>query len=196
MRSLRLVLVGLVLTGTVFVLASLLVTQAGNSATVAVAVFCSVWFVVVVVNALGGIAQGHPPRLEAGLAVLVLAVPATVALGLWSAGGSDIDSARTPWVLAAGIALWAAILQLAAVWNSQRTIVRTLDAAAAVFLPFWLLLMLLNMALGVNIGYTLREELPLLALNFGVPAAVAVVARALMAHTRSRAARPLPQRQA
>ncbi|WP_405392593.1 hypothetical protein OG596_35285 [Streptomyces sp. NBC_01102] len=183
MRSLRLVLAGLVLTGTVFVLTALMVPQAQNAATTAVAVFCTVWLVVVLGNALGGITQGHPPRLEAGLAVLVLAVPTSVALALWSVDGLEINSARTPWVLAAGVALWAVILQLATVWNSEATFLRTQNATIAVFLPLWLVLMLVNVLLGMNLGYTLAEELPVLALNFGVPAAVAAIVRA---YTRSR----------
>ncbi|WP_327172747.1 hypothetical protein OG471_32775 [Streptomyces sp. NBC_01336] len=178
MRSLRLILSGLVLTGTVFVLTALLVPQAQNPAAAAVTVFCSVWFVVALLNATSGINKGHPPRLEAGLAVLVFAAPTAAALALWSEGGLEIDSARTPWILTTGVALWAVILQLVAVRNSQGTVPNTQNMTVTVFLPLWLLLMLVNMLVGLRLGYTLTEELSVLSLNFGVPAAVAAIARA------------------
>lgn len=49
------------------------------------------------------------------------------------------------------------------------------------FLPLWLLLSVINMLVGVySAGYSFREELPILALVFAVPAAAALLVRALL----------------
>ena len=44
---------------------------------------------------------------------------------------------------------------------------------ALVFLPLWFVGAALNLWMGVQHGYTVAEELPMFALVFGVPAAVA-----------------------
>lgn len=49
------------------------------------------------------------------------------------------------------------------------------------FIPLWLLLSVVNMLVGIySAGYSFREELPILALVFAVPAAVAVAARFIL----------------
>ena len=50
------------------------------------------------------------------------------------------------------------------------------------FLPLWLLLSVVNMLVGVYYaGYSFREELPILALVFAVPAAIALLAKFILA---------------
>jgi hypothetical protein len=50
--------------------------------------------------------------------------------------------------------------------------------AAALFIGGWLAISVFNLWVGVNqAGYTVAEELPILALIFGLPATVAVLAR-------------------
>ena len=50
--------------------------------------------------------------------------------------------------------------------------------ATVLFVVLWLAIALTNMWVGVaKAGYTVAEELPILALIFGVPAAVAIVTR-------------------
>lgn len=49
------------------------------------------------------------------------------------------------------------------------------------FLPLWLLLSVINMLVGVySAGYSFREELPILVVVFAVPAAAALLVRALL----------------
>lgn len=46
--------------------------------------------------------------------------------------------------------------------------------AAKAFMPVWLLVALVNMWVGVtHAGYSVRDELPILLVVFGIPAAVA-----------------------
>ena len=48
--------------------------------------------------------------------------------------------------------------------------------AAKVFVPVWLVVTVVNLWIGVtHAGYSVKEELPILALNFLVPAAVAAL---------------------
>jgi hypothetical protein len=48
--------------------------------------------------------------------------------------------------------------------------------AARLFLPVWLVASIVNLSVGVlSAGYSLAEELPILGLVFGVPAAVAAL---------------------
>jgi len=49
--------------------------------------------------------------------------------------------------------------------------------AAKVFIPVWLLVAALNMWVGVaHAGYSVKDELPILLLNFAVPAVIAALA--------------------
>lgn len=46
--------------------------------------------------------------------------------------------------------------------------------ALAIFLPVWLIVAVINLMIGVNTaGYTVLEELPILLIIFGIPAAFA-----------------------
>jgi hypothetical protein len=52
------------------------------------------------------------------------------------------------------------------------------SVAAALFIVLWLLISAANMWVGVaKAGYTVAQELPILALIFGVPAAAALLVR-------------------
>lgn len=54
------------------------------------------------------------------------------------------------------------------------------------FIPLWGLLSVANMLVGVySAGYTFAQELPILALVFGVPAAVAIIARMILGRASS-----------
>lgn len=49
--------------------------------------------------------------------------------------------------------------------------------AARIFLPLWLLVAVVNLWIGVaHAGYSVAEEMPILLVLFGVPAAVAAAA--------------------
>jgi hypothetical protein len=51
-----------------------------------------------------------------------------------------------------------------------------IGGAARLFLPVWLVVSVINLAVGVrSAGYTVAEELPVLLVIFGVPAAAAIV---------------------
>jgi len=51
---------------------------------------------------------------------------------------------------------------------------RATVTAAKIFIPFWLIVALVNMWLGVSrAGYSVAEELPIFLIIFAVPAAIA-----------------------
>lgn len=59
-------------------------------------------------------------------------------------------------------------------WGSNAA---AMALAAKVFVPFWLLVVAVNMWVGVtHAGYGVKAEAPILVLNFLVPALVAAVA--------------------
>ena len=63
-------------------------------------------------------------------------------------------------------------LLLARSWTSDLGI---LAVAAKAFIPVWLTIALVNLWIGVqHAGYTVLEELPILVVIFGIPAAAAV----------------------
>jgi uncharacterized membrane protein YwaF len=72
---------------------------------------------------------------------------------------------RTLIIIAVGLLLLAVALKVAKS-GKRRTV-------ASVFCGFWLLATLANLALGLSHGHTLREELPIHLVLFGVPAAAA-----------------------
>jgi hypothetical protein len=75
-------------------------------------------------------------------------------------------------VLGAGIVLWLAIRVLAGLLTSKPG-----STAALVFMPLWFLFCVGNLVVGVAAaGYSVGEEIPILLLNFAVPAAVSVLA--------------------
>ena len=78
---------------------------------------------------------------------------------------------HTVFVIASGLCLLGFAL-LTGNWTSAGV-----STAALVFIPVWLALAVLNLWLGVSrAGYSVAEELPMLAIVFAVPAALAVLA--------------------
>ena len=73
--------------------------------------------------------------------------------------------------LFAGLLLLAVFALFGRLWGGSFPAVAL---AAKLFIPAWLLVSVANLWVGVaRAGYTLREELPILLLVFGAPAAVA-----------------------
>jgi len=80
---------------------------------------------------------------------------------------------HTIMVTAGGFALLGLFVLLVRFWSAERGI---LSVAANSFIPVWLAITLLNLWIGVQYaGYTLLQELPILAVTFGLPAAAAVL---------------------
>lgn len=74
-------------------------------------------------------------------------------------------------VILAGVALLGVFALLGWLWGASAA---AAALAARVFIPVWLLIALVNLWVGVtHAGYSVREELPILAVVFLVPAAVA-----------------------
>jgi hypothetical protein len=83
---------------------------------------------------------------------------------------------RTGLFLLAGFLLLAASLIVGRLFSSNYP--GATSVATALFLAAWLAIAAANMWVGVaRAGYSAAEELPLFALIFGVPAAVALLAR-------------------
>ncbi|BDG72144.1 hypothetical protein [Roseomonas fluvialis] len=77
-------------------------------------------------------------------------------------------------VMLAGILLLGVFLLFGWLWGHSLAGVAT---GAKVFLPAWLIVATVNLWVGVSrAGYTVMQELPILAANFAVPAAIAVLA--------------------
>jgi hypothetical protein len=76
-------------------------------------------------------------------------------------------------VTAGGFALLGLFVLLVRFWSAERGI---LSVAAKAFIPVWLAIMLVNFWIGVRYaGYTVLQELPILAITFGLPAGAAVL---------------------
>lgn len=74
-------------------------------------------------------------------------------------------------VTGGGLVLLGLFLLLARSWTSDVSI---LAVAAKAFIPAWLSISLVNLWIGVRYaGYTVLQELPILLVIFGIPAAVA-----------------------
>jgi hypothetical protein len=74
-------------------------------------------------------------------------------------------------VTAGGFALLGLFLLLGRFWGPDRGI---LAVAAKAFIPVWLTLTFVNVWIGVqHAGYTVLQELPVFAITFGLPAALA-----------------------
>ena len=81
---------------------------------------------------------------------------------------------RTILFLVAGLLLLAAFLVLARLFSANYPAATTWATAAYVVL--WFVIAAINMWVGVaKVGYSVAEELPILLLIFGLPAAVAVI---------------------
>ncbi|RSM90876.1 hypothetical protein DMH04_04950 [Kibdelosporangium aridum] len=75
-------------------------------------------------------------------------------------------------VLGAGVVLWLAIRVLSGLLTPKPS-----GTAALVFMPLWFFFCVGNLVVGVVVaGYSVGEEIPILLLNFAVPAAVSVLA--------------------
>ncbi len=75
-------------------------------------------------------------------------------------------------VTAGGFVLLGLFLLLARSWGADRGI---FAVAAKAFIPVWLAISLVNLWIGVRYaGYTILEEIPILAVIFGIPAAAAI----------------------
>jgi len=80
---------------------------------------------------------------------------------------------RTLVFIAAGLVVLAAFALIGARFGGGA---QAIALAAKIFLPLWLAAALVNMWFGVaRAGYSVGEELPVLLVLFGVPAAVAVL---------------------
>jgi hypothetical protein len=83
---------------------------------------------------------------------------------------------RTALFLLSGFLFLAGSLILGKLFSANYPASTTL--ATALFIALWLVIAATNMWIGVaKAGYSVAEELPILALIFGVPAAVALLAR-------------------
>lgn len=68
--------------------------------------------------------------------------------------------------------LLAVFALLGKLWGADAA---SIMLAAKYFIPAWLGVVLVNMWVGVNkAGYTVAQELPILLLNFAIPAALAL----------------------
>ena len=75
-------------------------------------------------------------------------------------------------VTAGGVVLLGLFLLLGRSWGPDRAI---LGVAAKAFIPVWLTIALVNLWIGVRYaGYTVLQELPILVVIFGIPAAAAI----------------------
>ena len=177
MRLPRLLLAGALLYAAVRLLTGLFAQPPFDQVgAVAAAVFLPLWLTVSVVNAAIGVySAGYRPREEATVLLPVFGGPALLALVVWwLTSGAPLTHGRTLWILAAGIALWLALAVLGGLLLPRATRAVALRFAAAVFLPLWVTLMVVNLLIGVVVaGYGVGEELLVLLLNVAVPAVVA-----------------------
>lgn len=80
---------------------------------------------------------------------------------------------HTLMVMGGGLVLLGLFLILARSWGPDPAM---MAVAARAFIPVWLAISIVNLWIGVRYaGYTLLQELPILFVIFGIPAAVAVV---------------------
>jgi hypothetical protein len=76
-------------------------------------------------------------------------------------------------VIIGGIALLGVVCLFGRLWGADMF---ALAPAAKAFIPVWFIVTVVNMWIGVTrAGYTVMDELPILGLNFAVPAGVAAV---------------------
>ena len=75
-------------------------------------------------------------------------------------------------VMLTGLLLLAVFALLGKLWSADAA---SIALAAKYFIPAWLGVALVNMWVGVHkAGYTVAQELPILLVNFAVPAALAL----------------------
>ena len=76
-------------------------------------------------------------------------------------------------VIVTGVLQLAVFVLLGKLWGADAASMAT---GAKAFIPVWLAMTLVNMWIGVSkAGYTVAQELPILLLNFAVPAALALM---------------------
>lgn len=76
-------------------------------------------------------------------------------------------------VIVGGVVLLGLFLLFGKLWGAAQPDYRL---AAKLFMPVWLAVALVNMWVGVTkVGYSVREELPILVLVFAVPALLALL---------------------
>ncbi|MEZ2224314.1 hypothetical protein [Rhizobium sp. RCC_161_2] len=77
-------------------------------------------------------------------------------------------------VIVGGVVLLGVFLLFGQLWGGSTP---ALASAAKVFIPVWLVAPATNLWVGVNkAGYTVAQELPILAIVFAVPAVIAAIA--------------------
>jgi hypothetical protein len=77
-------------------------------------------------------------------------------------------------ILVAGFLILSALLLLATAWTTTRPVT---GLSVSIFLGIWAVISVLNLWIGVyRAGYSLFEELPIMALVFLVPAVVSILA--------------------
>jgi uncharacterized membrane protein YwaF len=80
---------------------------------------------------------------------------------------------HTIMVTVGGFALLGVFLLLMRFWTAERGI---FAVAGKAFIPVWLTIAIVNLWIGVRYaGYTVLQELPVFAITFGLPAALAVL---------------------
>ncbi|MFW2275946.1 hypothetical protein [Burkholderia orbicola] len=83
--------------------------------------------------------------------------------------------------IVAGLLLLGVFLLFGELWSTSGPL---LGLAAKAFVPVWFGVSLANLWVGVHrAGYGVREELPVLLIVFGVPAAIALAAAVLLQRT-------------
>jgi hypothetical protein len=76
-------------------------------------------------------------------------------------------------VIIGGVLLLAVFCLFGRLWGADMT---ALAPAAKTFIPVWFIIAAVNMYIGVaRAGYTVMDELPILLLNFAVPAVIAAI---------------------
>ena len=77
-------------------------------------------------------------------------------------------------VIGGGLGLLGLFVLFGWLWGASAT---AMGLAARGFVPIWAIMAVVNMWVGVTrAGYTVAQELPILLLNFALPAALAVAA--------------------
>jgi hypothetical protein len=76
-------------------------------------------------------------------------------------------------VIIGGTVLLGVFCLFGRLWGADMT---ALVPAAKAFIPVWFIVAAVNMYIGVTrAGYTVMDELPILVLNFAVPAVIAAI---------------------
>jgi hypothetical protein len=174
----RFLVAGILLAGSVLLLADLFAAETHGA--VAFAVFAALWLAVAVINAgMGVFSAGYKPSEEATVFLPVFGVPSAVAGSAWAVwpGGLSLGGPRFLWFFVSGFALWGALALLAGLLIPPASGDIAVRAAVVVFVPLWAALMVVNLLIGVLVeDYSIGEELIALLVNLLVPVGVAPAA--------------------